>query len=204
LPKLASTWARLVKLDGQFLARNVHHKLATVVVQLLNVKTAAVTVLLFCYYYYYYFYFYNAPTSKRIMLTDYLITVKTGNHFGAGTDSNVFIQLFGEDGHSEEWHLKHSKHHKNKFERNKTDQFIFSQIKCCGKLYKVIVRHDNSGICSSWHLEYVEVSDISLRTTFRFPCHRWIGGGFFHMFPKIKQLTCTEETIGPSKLEPSV
>ncbi|KFD52391.1 hypothetical protein M514_06772 [Trichuris suis] len=151
------------------------------------------------------------------MLTDYLITVKTGDLLGAGTDSNVYLQMIGDDFESEEWQLKNSKHHRNKFERNKTDQFVFAQRKCCGRLRKIKVRHDNTGhadpflqkrfigIWSSWYLEYVEVSDIALRTTFRFPCHRWIGGGgLCRIIPNRVVLTCTEETIGPTRIDQSI
>uniref|UniRef100_A0A5S6QW16 PLAT domain-containing protein n=1 Tax=Trichuris muris TaxID=70415 RepID=A0A5S6QW16_TRIMR len=138
------------------------------------------------------------------MLTDYLITVKTGDQLGAGTDSNVYLKIIGDDFESEEWQLKNSKHHRNKFERGRTDQFVFAQRKCCGKLRRISVRHDNSGICSSWYLEYVEVSDITLQTTFRFPCHRWIGSGLFHILPNWVTLTCTEETIGPTKIDQSI
>ena len=42
----------------------------------------------------------------------YEITVWTGDQGSAGTDANVFIQMYGENGKTEEYHL-----------RNKTDNF---------------------------------------------------------------------------------
>ena len=47
----------------------------------------------------------------------YEITVWTGNVRGAGTDSNVFIQMYGEAGKTEESML-----------RNRTDNFEQGQV----------------------------------------------------------------------------
>lgn len=47
----------------------------------------------------------------------YEITVWTGDVRGAGTDANVFIQMYGESGKSEEYKL-----------RNKTDNFEQGQM----------------------------------------------------------------------------
>jgi hypothetical protein len=44
--------------------------------------------------------------------------VYTGNVSGAGTDSNVFMTIFGELGDSGERELVKSETHRNKFERN--------------------------------------------------------------------------------------
>ncbi|VDP53381.1 unnamed protein product [Soboliphyme baturini] len=78
------------------------------------------------------------------MLTDYLIYVKTSDRFGAGTDADVFIQLVGDDGISDEWQLRKSQH-LNKFERNQIDQFTFYQQHCVGNIRKIIIRHSNTG-----------------------------------------------------------
>lgn len=42
----------------------------------------------------------------------------TGDESKAGTDANVFIKIYGENGNSGEKELKTSKSHRNKFERN--------------------------------------------------------------------------------------
>ena len=49
----------------------------------------------------------------------YVVSVYTGNKHGAGTDANVFINLFGEQGDTGDRPLKQSKNNKNKFERGK-------------------------------------------------------------------------------------
>jgi negative regulator of sigma E activity len=47
-----------------------------------------------------------------------LITIKTGNKRNAGTDANVFVQLYGLDGKTEEIML-----------RNNTDNFEKGHVK---------------------------------------------------------------------------
>jgi len=47
----------------------------------------------------------------------YEITVWTGNERGAGTDSNVFMQMYGEGGKTEEFMV-----------RNRTDNFEQGQV----------------------------------------------------------------------------
>lgn len=63
---------------------------------------------------------------------------------GAGTDANVFIIIFGENGDSGTLALKQSANW-NKFERNNTDTFNFSDMLSLGHLCKLRVWHDNKG-----------------------------------------------------------
>uniref|UniRef100_A0A915HDL1 PLAT domain-containing protein n=1 Tax=Romanomermis culicivorax TaxID=13658 RepID=A0A915HDL1_ROMCU len=74
------------------------------------------------------------PDKNKTM---YTIAVKTSNVFGAGTDANVFVQLFGENGHSDFIQLKKSINHRNKFERNHSDVFIFNDMKNLGPISQV-------------------------------------------------------------------
>lgn len=48
----------------------------------------------------------------------YVVTVKTGDLSGAGTDANVFLTMFGDKGDSGERKLHSSETHTDKFERN--------------------------------------------------------------------------------------
>lgn len=52
------------------------------------------------------------PTSSLFTAVPYEITIWTGSKAGAGTDANVFIQMYGKDGKTQEINL-----------RNKTDNF---------------------------------------------------------------------------------
>jgi len=62
----------------------------------------------------------------------------TGDVSGAGTDANVFIILFGQYGDCGELALKHSESHKDKFERNHTDVFVFKNIYSLGECTRLI------------------------------------------------------------------
>lgn len=63
---------------------------------------------------------------------------------GAGTDANVSLILFGENGDSGTLPLKES-NKSNKFERNQMDEFSFSDMLSLGDLCKVRIWHDNKG-----------------------------------------------------------
>ena len=64
----------------------------------------------------------------NIAATSYHIDVKTGDVRGAGTDANVFIQLFGELGDTGRLQLRQSQNIKNKWERARTDQFTIEAM----------------------------------------------------------------------------
>ncbi|KAI2586724.1 lipoxygenase-likey PLAT domains 1 [Homo sapiens] len=105
--------------------------------------------------------------------TSYTVAVKTSDILGAGTDANVFIIIFGENGDSGTLALKQSANW-NKFERNNTDTFNFPDMLSLGHLCKLRVWHDNKGIFPGWHLSYVDVKDNSRDETFHFQCDCWL------------------------------
>ncbi|XP_074669791.1 lipoxygenase homology domain-containing protein 1 [Strix aluco] len=108
--------------------------------------------------------------------TTYTLQVKTSDVGGAGTDANVSLILFGENGDSGTLALKES-NKSNKFERNQMDEFNFSDMLSLGDLCKVRIWHDNKGIAPGWHLEYIDVTDSAMDKTFRFQCDRWLAKG---------------------------
>ncbi|CAJ1070168.1 lipoxygenase homology domain-containing protein 1-like [Xyrichtys novacula] len=116
-----------------------------------------------------------AVVDEEVMveLTTYIIQVKTSDCAGAGTDANVWIIAFGENGDTGTLALKECSK-SNKFERKQLDTFRFSDILSLGELSKVRVWHDNSGPAPGWHLDYVDVKDEIMDKTFRFPCDRWL------------------------------
>lgn len=104
-------------------------------------------------------------------MVDYTVEVFTGDVFGAGTNANVFLTLFGELGDSGEKKLMKSQTHMDKFERNQMDRFAI-QSADLGPLFKVHVRHDNSSFSTNWFLDRIEVSDQ--RDKYVFLCERWL------------------------------
>ena len=70
-----------------------------------------------------------------------IVTPISGDRRGAGTDANVYIQVYGSKGYSKEVHLDNPQ---NNFERAKTDVFGFENDDL-GDLTKLRVWHDNAG-----------------------------------------------------------
>ncbi|XP_013416715.1 lipoxygenase homology domain-containing protein 1 isoform X2 [Lingula anatina] len=112
--------------------------------------------------------------KQQIKKTNYKINVKTSDVKGAGTDANVYIILFGENGDSGELHLKTSETYKDPFENNQIDIFTFSDLLSLGELMKCRVWHDNKGFGAAWHLDYIEVEDLGSKKKYIFPCGRWL------------------------------
>ncbi|KFP75955.1 Lipoxygenase homology domain-containing protein 1, partial [Acanthisitta chloris] len=103
----------------------------------------------------------------------YEVRVLTGTMWGAGTDANVFLSIYGmERGDTGERQLKRS-NNLNKFEKGQVDVFTIKAIDL-GELKKLRIRHDNSGSRPSWFLERVEIVDLKKSTTYYFPCQRWL------------------------------
>ncbi|CAF4139370.1 unnamed protein product, partial [Rotaria sordida] len=80
--------------------------------------------------------------SDRNELT-YIVHVFTGDKYGAGTDANVFLTIYGKSEDTGERELRQSKKNREKFERNQEDIF---EIKAAslGKLKQIKIRHDDS------------------------------------------------------------
>ncbi|NXA96195.1 LOXH1 protein, partial [Melanocharis versteri] len=103
----------------------------------------------------------------------YEVRVLTGTVWGAGTDANVFLSIYGvERGDTGERQLKRS-NNLNKFEKGQVDVFTIKAIDL-GELKKLRIRHDNSGSRPSWFLERVEIIDLKESITYYFPCQRWL------------------------------
>eukprot|EP00049_Salpingoeca_infusionum_P008102 m.131391 g.131391 ORF g.131391 m.131391 type:complete len:2461 (+) comp13915_c0_seq1:231-7613(+) len=115
--------------------------------------------------------------KKPLVPLLYRVRTFTGSKRGAGTDSNVFVTLFGKHGDSGERPLRKSSTHRNKFENGHEDIFLVHAL-TLGDLSKIRIRHDNAGASSSWFLDKVEVDVLKPDTdhgdTFVFPCSKWL------------------------------
>ncbi|XP_061116516.1 lipoxygenase homology domain-containing protein 1 [Conger conger] len=111
--------------------------------------------------------------EEMVETTTYTINVKTSDVGAAGTDANVSLILFGENGDTGTMALKVSGN-TNKFERKQLDVFRFPEMLSLGELSKLRVWHDNKGLAAGWHLEFIDVKDEAMDETFRFPCDRWL------------------------------
>jgi hypothetical protein len=82
--------------------------------------------------------------------------VYTGDEWGtAGTDSQVYITLFGTNGkQTEKIRLKNPINNKDPFKCNQIDKFHV-QGNNIGELLKLRIEHDNTGRDPSWFIDRV-------------------------------------------------
>ncbi|XP_061881566.1 lipoxygenase homology domain-containing protein 1-like isoform X1 [Entelurus aequoreus] len=110
--------------------------------------------------------------AEELEVNTYEVCVFTGDVLGAGTDANVFINIYGDNGDTGERYLQNSDNI-NKFELGEEDVFILTAIDL-GSLKKLRIRHDNTRSYSAWYLDRVEIVDTKDDTTYYFPCNRWL------------------------------
>lgn len=102
----------------------------------------------------------------------YTIYVKTGDDTLAGTDSNVFIQLFGTTGQTESIHLPAKDVFA--FEAGSVDKFIM-EVPDVGDLTRCCIGHDNSEGDSAWYVVDVRIEDDETDRVWTFTFEQWIG-----------------------------
>jgi len=101
--------------------------------------------------------------------------VKTGDIVRAGTNSNVYLQLYGTDGETSQIALRSptGSTHKNKFERGNIDKFIL-EVGEIGKLERMILGHDGKGVGSGWYVDELEIYDPEGGIKYKFSLRRWL------------------------------
>ena len=109
----------------------------------------------------------STDPNRAGMLTDYKISVKTGDFRKAGTDADVYVTMFGDEGDSGQKFLDNKM--ENNFERNKEDVFVL-QMASVGNLKKIRVGHNNKGPSPGWFLDSILV-EVEGRT-YQFICQR--------------------------------
>jgi hypothetical protein len=95
---------------------------------------------------------------------DYVVDVVTANKLGAGTDSNVYLNIYGEKGETGKIHLKKSTNNKDAFEKGKTDIFEIKS-KNVGNITKINISHDGEGLGNGWFLESIKVFNKTANNT---------------------------------------
>ncbi|KAA8578774.1 hypothetical protein FQN60_009195 [Etheostoma spectabile] len=110
--------------------------------------------------------------SEDLEVNSYEVHVFTGTMWGAGTDANVYINIYGEIGDTGERQLRKA-NNLNKFEKGQEDIFNITAVDL-GILKKLRIRHDNSQASAGWFLDRVEIVDNKDDTTYFFPCKRWL------------------------------
>uniref|UniRef100_A0A8D2L3F2 Lipoxygenase homology domains 1 n=1 Tax=Varanus komodoensis TaxID=61221 RepID=A0A8D2L3F2_VARKO len=115
----------------------------------------------------------NEEIDDPLEIHTYKISVFTGDVYGAGTDANVFLIIYGDLGDTGERKLSKSETSTNKFERGQEDIFTIQAVDL-GTLYKIKIRHDNTLPRPDWFLEKVEILNDNTDDLYLFQCERWL------------------------------
>jgi len=93
---------------------------------------------------------------------DYVIEIKTGDRFLAGTSSNIYMILFGDKRNTEEIHLNEFFDTRDDtarpFDRGNTDKLVLEDHADLGTLQNITIRSDAGFFGSDWYLEWVTVN----------------------------------------------
>jgi hypothetical protein len=108
---------------------------------------------------------------RRMKTNTYALSVKTGTQSLAGTDSNVFIQLFGTTGHTDSILLPARDIFA--FEEGSVDRFIL-EVPDVGELTRCCIGQDASAD-SGWFVEWVLVKDDETNHEWLFTFNQWLG-----------------------------
>ena len=104
----------------------------------------------------------------------YYFEIKTGDKTFAGTDTDIFIVLYGEKGISTELKLNDYVLTENPFERNSLEEFSV-EIDDIGQIFKIDLRKDFQSLDSMWYLTSIHIKRKSaLANPSRFLFNDWI------------------------------
>ncbi|MBL8156476.1 MAG: hypothetical protein JNM70_20015 [Anaerolineae bacterium] len=101
----------------------------------------------------------------------YYLWVRTGDQPLGGTDSNVFVQLFGTQGQTESLYLPPQDVFA--FEQGSIDKFIL-EVPDLGDLTRCCIGQDATAD-SGWYVESVRVRDDETSREWLFTFNQWLG-----------------------------
>ncbi|XP_070194990.1 lipoxygenase homology domain-containing protein 1-like isoform X2 [Littorina saxatilis] len=117
---------------------------------------------------------YTRNEQDMLPVKEYYVEVYTGDANFAGTDANVYLEIFGDRGDTGKRHLHGTKAPGNMFEKKKHDMFIVEAVDL-GSLRKVKVSHDGYGAGSGWFLDKITIKESqSSKEKYVFECHKWL------------------------------
>ncbi|XP_062836432.1 oxygen-regulated protein 1 isoform X2 [Anolis carolinensis] len=130
----------------------------------------------------------NAKSESRKIMK-WKFTISTGDQPMAGTSSQVYITLYGDQSNSRAIFLDGEE--KKVFERGNTDTFIID-TEDVGDLYKIRIGHNNSGETPAWYCKELQLQNLVTEEQFDFPVDKWLAenkddGEICHECPVLRQ-----------------
>ncbi|KAJ7338826.1 hypothetical protein JRQ81_012728, partial [Phrynocephalus forsythii] len=129
--------------------------------------------------------------QKPLPVHKYVVSVHTGDLWGAETFANLYITIYGERGDTGARQLRHSSIAGVKFQRNKVDSFLVEAVSL-SHLKKVVIGHDGVGYGAGMYLKMITIKNSeNSNKEWIFPCWNWLDT---HL--GICDTVCQIETIG--------
>ncbi len=98
---------------------------------------------------------------------EYVITTVTGSKLGSGTDSNVYLVIYGEKAQTEKLHLTKKIDDGKLFERGQTDVFKIKALNI-EDVKKINLSHDGKGAGSGWFVESIKIENLATKKTVKY------------------------------------
>lgn len=108
--------------------------------------------------------------------SDIIVTVKTGDRKGSGTNANVWFVAKDEQGNASD-EIKLNQFFEPNFDRGKKDVFQLAKSKFAtltSPVDRIEIWRDYTGLTSTWFLESVILEDPDYNVLYTFPVFRWI------------------------------
>ena len=110
----------------------------------------------------------NARNGPR---TVYEVNIKTSSLRGSGTDSRVFMKLFGAEG--QETGDLYLDNNPDNFSTGRNDFFTVRPASQLDSITKIILGHDNSGFGPTWLCDNVKIKTRQTEDTWFFHVGKW-------------------------------
>jgi hypothetical protein len=108
-------------------------------------------------------------------LTSYTVFIRTGTSSGAGTDSNISVNIVGHLGQTGPITLNPLRSN-DVFENGAREQFILRDAVNVGPITQVIVTSDGRYAGSDWEFAEITVTDSGSGSTFSRVVNQWVNG----------------------------
>lgn len=90
----------------------------------------------------------------------FYLEVKTSDRSGAGTDSDIYLTIYGDKGNTGEVELDKYAGDGNNFERDDKDCFnIAYSTGKVGTINKIVIRKNDSGVGPDWYCDYIIITE---------------------------------------------
>ncbi|XP_063779799.1 oxygen-regulated protein 1 [Pseudophryne corroboree] len=113
------------------------------------------------------------PNTPPLPEVTYAVYTRTGHFPASGTDADVFITIYGENGDSCKRRLKHSSFPRI-FSVGKVNVFRIKALDL-GMLTRVHIEHNAVGYGAGWYLDQITIQESDKADIkYLFPCQRWL------------------------------